>query len=333
MWKCGSCATLMAGLAAVMTGVGGACAETQESLAKPGNTAVLKWSGGKKAVFLLAFDDSCQSHVQNVIPELKKRGMVGTFYINPANGPFKGAKAVWEKELPTNPAVEFGNHTLSHAGATNAVQLDVELARCGEVIRACYPDRKWPRLVSFGRPGGVPWKVSDEEQRQALAKYNLIERPPFFGYAIHVKTTEEACKLVDQAIAMGEMGHLDFHGVGGDWLVTPLDVFTALLDKLDACKADIWVTDHISYHKYLTERATANVSVVQSDGEQIRLQLSSAADPAFYDAALTLETRVPPEWTGCQVIQGEARSEAQPIQGVVRYAVVPGKDEIVLKKR
>ena len=38
------------------------------------------------------------------------------------------------------------------------------------------------------------------------------------------------------AVANGEMGHNDMHGVGGDWLSTPLDWFTALLDKLEAEK-------------------------------------------------------------------------------------------------
>ena len=311
----------------------GYVAAAETSLSTPSDTVVLKWKDGKKAVFLLAFDDSCQSHVKNAIPELQKRGMVGTFYINPGNGPFQNERQAWEKALPKNPAVVYGNHTFKHQGATNAVQLDVELSKCDAVIRACYPDRNQPCLVSFGRPGGVPWTVGEEEKKQALAKYNLIERPSFFGYPMHIKTAEAVCGLVDKAIAKGDMGHLDFHGVGGDWLTIPMDAFRALLDKLDACRNDVWVADHISYHKYLTERGSAKVGVVQSDKDQIRLALSCAADPALYDAALTLETHVPAEWKSCQVVQGRAQTEVQAVQGVVRYAAVPGKDEIVLNKR
>ncbi len=317
--------------AAMLAGCVATAAES--ALLQPSDTAVLKWKDGKKAVFLLAFDDSCQSHVKSAIPELRRRGMVGTFYINPGNGPFQNERQAWEQELPKDPAVVFGNHTFKHQGATNAVQLDLELARCEAVIRACHPERARPFLVSFGQPGGVPWTVSKDEQSAALAKYNLIERPPFFGYPIHVKTAEAVCRLVDQAIAKGDMGHHDSHGVGGDWLVTPLEVFTALLDKLDACRGEVWVTDHITYHKYLTERGSAAVKVVQSDKAQIRLQLACAADPALYDTALTLETRVPADWTSCRVAQGPSRAEVQAVQGVVRYAAVPGTDEIVLEKR
>ena len=321
------CVALMVG-AALTTWCGDARTE-----ARPGDTRVLKWKDGKKAVFLLAFDDSCQSHVRQAIPELRKRGMVGTFYINPGKGPFQNERNAWEKELPKDPAVVYGNHTFSHVGATNAAQLDVELARCSAVIQTCYSERKKPYLLSFGRPGGVPWTVSDEEKKAALAKYHLIERPSFFGYPFHVKTAEEVCTLVDTALAKGEVGHLDSHGVGGDWLVTPLGVFTALLDKLEACRSEVWVTDHITCHTYQTERDSANVQVLQAGDGPLRLRLTCEADPVFYAAPLTLETRVPSEWTRCRVVQGKSSADLPVTGGIVRYEAVPGALEIAIAKK
>ena len=300
---------------------------------KAGETEVLKWKDGKKAVFLLAFDDGCESHRKTAIPLLSQYGMVGTFYVNQGRPQYRNALAVWEKELPANPAMVYGNHTFTHAGATNAAQLDVELSRSAEAIQACYPGRKQPFLVSFGRPGGVPWKVSEEEKKAALAKYHLIERPAFFSFPFHVKTTDEVVGLVDKAIAKGDMGHLDFHGVGGDWLVTPTDMFTALLNKLAACKDQVWVTDHITYHKYLAERESAQVKVLQADKKQIRIQLSSLAAQELYDTALTLETCVPPEWKACQVEQGTLRSEHTVVNGAVRYGGVPNAGVITLRPK
>lgn len=298
---------------------------------KNGETAVLKWKDGKKAVFLMGFDDGCESHIKTAIPLLHQHGMVGTFYLNQGTSYFRNVAEVWNKTMPADPAVVYGNHTFTHVGATNAAQLDVELSRSAEAIQACYPKRKQPCLVSFARPGGVPWTVSDEEKKAALAKYHLIERPPFFSYPFHVKTTDEVVGLVDKAIAKGDMGHLDFHGVGGDWLVTPTDVFTALLDKLAACKDQVWVTDHITYHKYLAERDSAQVKVLQADKEQIRIQLSSQLAQELYDTALTLETRVPLEWKTCQVEQGTKQSEHPVVNGVVRYDGVPGAAVIVIR--
>ena len=143
----------------------------------PGATTVLKWKDGKQAVFLLMFDDSAPSAMKTVIPELKKRGMTGTFYVVPGGGPFKAAQKAWESEL-TGPGIVYANHTFTHTGATTAAQLDEELSKCNDGIARCYPGLKQPRLISFGKPGGVPWTVTKEEVSAALAKYNLIDRPP-----------------------------------------------------------------------------------------------------------------------------------------------------------
>jgi peptidoglycan/xylan/chitin deacetylase (PgdA/CDA1 family) len=55
---------------------------------KPGDTQILRWKDGKKAAFMLAFDDGCPSHLKHVIPELEKRKIPGTFYLNPAKSLF-----------------------------------------------------------------------------------------------------------------------------------------------------------------------------------------------------------------------------------------------------
>jgi peptidoglycan/xylan/chitin deacetylase (PgdA/CDA1 family) len=308
-------------------GAGGNPSQTAQS-----RTEILKWKDGKRAVFMLEFDDSCESHVKIVIPELKKRGLAGTFYINPGNGPFKHQIHAWEKEIP-GMGMEYANHTFTHVGALSVAEWDRELAKCNEEIDKCFADRKRPRLISYGTPGVKKenWRISQAEIRQAVAKYHLIERPPFFGPVIHVPATAAAMsKVVDQAIARGEMGHLDFHGVGGDWIVTPKEAFVALLDKLDSCRDQLWITDPISWHKYVTERAGAEIKLLQYDERRIRILLSCKADPVFYDLPLTLSTGVPPQWKTCVVRQGKSETKAAVSQGAVRYAAMPGSEEITI---
>jgi len=297
-----------------------------------GATKILKWQDGKQAVFMLEFDDSCESHIKNVIPELKKRGLVGTFYINPGNGPFRNKQAAWEKEVPAA-GMELANHTFTHTGALTLAVFERELALCNAEINKCFPDRKQPRLISYGPPG-VPkekWGIGNAEIKPALAKFNLIERPSFFGPPFHQKSKAEVLSMVDQTLARGEMGHLDFHGVGGDWHVTPLEWFLALLDKLEAHRSQLWITDPISWHKYLTERKAAAVTVIAADARQIRIQLSCTADPVLYDLPLTLVTRVPPEWTACLLTQGTTRTNLPAVGGMVRYPALPGPAEIALR--
>jgi peptidoglycan/xylan/chitin deacetylase (PgdA/CDA1 family) len=301
--------------------------------AAQGGTEVLKWKDGKKAVFFMAFDDSCVSQIKNAIPELKKRGFTGTFYINPGKGPFISQKDKWEKEIPAM-GMEYGNHTFTHSGAANAAEFEKELQQSNDEINKCFPDRKLPRLIGYGRPGGIPkekWGVTDQEVKQALAKHNLVERPSFYGPPIHQKTTADVLKVVDNAIAKGDMGHLDFHGVGGDWLATPMDQFIALMDKLAACREQLWVTDMISWHKYMTERTSAEVKTLESGNRQIRLQLTCKADPVLYDMPLTLATKVPMDWKQCQVTQGKTSANVMAVNGAIQYQAISGAGEILVK--
>lgn len=294
-----------------------------------GTTQVLKWKDGRKAAFFMAFDDSCPTHLKLVIPELTKRGMGGTFYVIAGGGLFKDQKA-WV-QAAREPGIELGNHTWLHKGITSAAHLDEEVVKANEAIGPYVPGRKQPRLVSFAKPGGVEWKVTDQEVKEVLARHHLIERPPFFGPPIHLKTTEEITRYVDTTIARGEAGHLDFHGVGGDWLTTPMDQFTALLDKLESCRGQLWITDAISCHKYETERKSAKVTIAQADGKQVRLSLSSQADAALYDMPLTLQSEVPAGWKKCRIGQGAKQATATAVDGIVQYDAMPGTEAIVLE--
>ncbi len=301
---------------------------------RPGATRVATWKDDRTAAFLLMFDDSVNSHITNVVPELKKRGMVGTFYINPGAGWYKAKADVWEEEIPATGMV-YGNHTMTHAGAKDAVQLEAELAGCDAAIAKAFPALKTPRLVSFGRPGvkKEQWLVTDEEVRQALAKRHLVERPSVGGRIAGVtqKTGAEILTLADQALAGGGVERILFHGVGGDWLSLPMPEFLALLDGLEARKDRLWVTDPISAHQYETERAGAEAKVIEVGAARIRVALTSKADPALYDLPLTLVTRVPAAWKQCQVTQGKAKATVAAARGEVRYDAWPGAEEITIQ--
>ncbi|MFA6288968.1 MAG: polysaccharide deacetylase family protein [Opitutaceae bacterium] len=295
-------------------------------------TRVLKWKDGKRAVFMIEFDDSAASHLTNAIPELVKRGIPGTFYINPGNGPYKSRQAEWEKAANL-PGIELANHTYTHIGGLTVEAFETEVVKCNEVLNALYPDRKQPRLISFGRPG-VPkekWGITEAQIKDVLAKNHMIERPQFIGPPFQLKTVAEMNKWVDTAIETGDMKHLVFHGVGGDWLITPLDYFAAVLDKLDANRDQLWLTTPLSWHQYLTERKTAVARELSSDKALIRIALTSEADPAFYDFPLSLATRVPADWKNVLVQQGKSSQTVPSTNGLVRYEAIPGAGEITLK--
>ncbi len=279
---------------------------------------------------MIAFDDSAPSQLKNVVPELEKRKIVGNFYLVTGNSLWANLKTKWEAAAKS-PYVAVANHTFTHKGATTPEQLDGELAKCNEMLYKLHPERKQPYLLGFGKPGGVPWTVTKEQVAEALLKHHLCDRPPFWGPPMHYKSANELVKAVDTALAKGEMGHADMHGVGGDWLVAPIEWFTALLDKLETSRDQVWVPDVVSWHQYVTERDSAAVKLLQTDKDRIRIELSCKADPALYDLPLTLSTKVPADWKSCVVAQG-AKKDTVPVRdGVVQYSAVPGGGEIVLQ--
>ncbi|CAN5769405.1 hypothetical protein BH11VER1_BH11VER1_10330 [soil metagenome] len=304
---------------------------------EPGTTRIAKWKDDKTCAFILMFDDSITSHVKNVLPELTKRGFTGTFYVNPGAGHYLGSKQVWEKDVPAA-GFELANHTFTHKGGKTPADISHEISACNEAIHATTPNLPWPRLISYGQPGGIPkenWPVSKEELSVLLKQNNLIDRPDFGarGAALTLKTGAQMLAHVDKAIADGSMECIIFHGVGGDWIATPMPVFVELLDGLVPRQDKVWITHHISAHQYATERDAATVKVVSKDAAKMTLSLTSTADPKFYDQALTLMTTVPADWKNCRVEQGKNRVETAVQNGTVRYDALPGSEAIVITKK
>ena len=298
----------------------------------PGATRIARWRDDKTAAFMLMFDDSASSQVKFAIPELVKRQMVGTFYVNAGSGQYKAFKDDWEKRIPAM-GMELANHTYTHKGATDLAKLDEEVLLCNEAILNVISGGR-PHLVSFGIPG-VPkgaWTVTNEQIAQVLGKYHLIERPPVGGHfaSIDLHGSDEMFKLVQKAIDSGGAQFVIFHGVGGDWLTEPLPDFIDLLDKLVAVRDKLWIAGHIAVHQYQTEREVASVQVTQGGGKQFKVMLSCKADPALFVAPLTLVTRVPASWKKCHIVQGTAASDAVVEQGTVRYDAVPGTLPVVI---
>lgn len=298
----------------------------------PGATRILKWKDGRRAVFMLEFDDSAPTQLEFVIPALRNHGFPGTFYINPGNGPYKNHQSAWE-QAAGYPGIELANHTYSHIGAPGLADFEHEVSRANDAIDLLYPQRKRPRLRSWARPG-VPddqWGIGEAEIRSVLARHHLVERPPFCGPPFTLRTSGEMFALVDAAIAEGEMRHLVFHGVGGDWHSTSLNDFLSLLDKLADCSGDLWLTDPLSWHKYEAERTTATLDVIAATPSALRLSLASSCDPYFYDQPLSLATRVPLSWSCVSISRGKTRIVCQARNGKVCYEAVPGAGEILLQ--
>lgn len=305
--------------------------------AADGDTRIARWRDDKAAAFVLMFDDGCVSHVKNVIPELQRRGYTGTFYINQAAGQYAANKSFWEKDVPAA-GFELANHTLSHKGGATTADIVKEITGCNDAIRAATPTKPWPRLVSWGQPGGIKkemWPITADELKGVLKDNLLISRPDFGGRGatIAFKSGPEYVAHLDKAIKAGAMECIIFHGVGGDWLAATMPQFIELLDGMDARTDKLWVTGHIPAHQYATERDAATVKVGEKSATKISLTLSCTADPKLYDQPLTLVTSVPAAWTACTVTQGKTSSEVTAKAGTLMFNALPGSEPIVITKK
>jgi peptidoglycan/xylan/chitin deacetylase (PgdA/CDA1 family) len=309
--------------------------------AQVGATRVARWKDDKKAAFLLMFDDGWPSHFQVALPELKKRGMIGTFYIVPKKGEYTKFEKTWLTDMLAAGMV-FGNHTTTHNGFQGKEDTEMEINDCTQYILKNVPGKN-PRLISFGLPGVKDYDYGGLDFRALLAQNNLIDRPDFRGHGAtyHLKTLEEYLALADKAIASGGMQYVVYHGlerIVPDWKyqdmwAVPQAIFLPFLDGLAQRRdrGDLWITDHISQHKYETERAGAQVKLLEASDKNIRLELKSAADAALYDLPLTLVTQVPDDWAKCQITQGTNKTEATAANGALKFDALTNAEAILIQ--
>jgi len=320
-----------------------ACAAAPPIAASSGGTRIARWKDDCTATFLLMFDDSYASHWQVAAPELVKRSMIATFYINPGKGEYKQAASHWETELWRQGMV-YADHTMTHQGFADLEGAEREIGDCADIIRRTVPGPR-RRLLSFGRPGLPPgrWNISPEEFAALLLRHDLIDRPTFdkHGAVYHLQTAEQMLALADRAVAAQGMEYLIIHGVERigpnvkwqDFWALKQDVFLPLLDGLQQRQAQrqLWVTDHISQHQYETERDSAELSARVAEDGSLRIELTCQADPLLYSLPLTLLTDIPRSWQAARVTQGDRDVRMVITDRVIRYDAVPGGGPIVIR--
>lgn len=308
-----------------------------------GRTRIARWKDDRTAAFLLMFDDSYPSHWQVAAPELVKRDMIATFYINPGKGEYKKFANYWEDVLWRQGMV-YADHTMTHQGFADLDGAEHEIGDCADIIRRIVPGPE-RRLLSFGKPGLPPgrWNITPEQFAALLQRHDLINRPTFdkHGAVYHWQTAEQMLALADRAIAAQGMEYLVIHGVERigsnvtwqDFWALKQDVFLPLLDGLQQRQAEqrLWITDHISQHQYETERDSADLQVRTASDGALQVELTCQADPLLYRLPLTLLTEVPGHWQAARVTQGERDLRVTVADRAIRYDAVPGGGTIVIR--
>lgn len=287
---------------------------------------------------MLNFDDGLPSHLDNAIPELLKRDIPGTFFLCPDMPQFRERQEEWEL-LHTKDGVFFGNHTMTHKGAPDIQTFTKEIMDCSTYILRVNPPSDSSPLLSYAKPGGVDnnWKISEEEHEESKLKAHLIQRVKSMNNqaGIKVHTAQEMMAIVENTLTAHSEGSVLFHGVGGDWLSVDLNEFIAFLDLLKKKESDLWLASHLDISKYDYERNHSNISSITTSKDEIQVSLQTEFDTGLYDEALTLVTRIPDDWKGCQVSYDGNEFHINASQQTISYEITPkhSKTEIILRKQ
>ncbi|MDP4239027.1 MAG: choice-of-anchor Q domain-containing protein [Bacteroidota bacterium] len=315
------------------------------------DSQVANWKDNKTAAFLLMFDDGLNSAYQVAIPELLKRNMIATLYVNPGgnkwSNPAVEGPNEWENLIPKTGMV-YADHTWTHNGAATWEIEDSEVVKCQEKIMSMFYKDGKPHLISYGQPGVTTWFSYGADLTALLAKYNLISRPTFDGHGAvyHWQTVKQMLALADKAIALKGMEYLITHGVErrvseGDpnwgfqdfWALNK-DTLRGVLDGLAVRRdrGDLWITDHISQYKYQMERDNKpTFQVLKSDNNEIQLTMTGTLDQGLYDLPLTVITQVPASWVSAYITQGAKTYSVPVVHGLATYDAYPNGTPITVK--
>lgn len=304
-------------------------------------TAIIaKWQNNAKAAFALYYDDGCYSTLKTAVPCLRKYDIPGTFYL--CTGWYKDKPAELDNWLAQvdEKIVFIGNHTVAHCGVQSYENAKEELCNNDKVLREKlgYPPNK---MLSYGRPGGCCWEITDEEEKEILDSIHSIRREhekadgSEYAGALSVKTFEDARNALDAIEVAGNNDYIVFHGIGGDWFNFPAADHEKLVQELAIRKAkhSLWVAASIDIHKYKVERDCASLSIVPTENSnEIALALSINTNPESFNTPLTIVIDAPPDWARVTISQDEAVYIVPVIDGKATFNVAPITSNISISK-
>lgn len=226
------------------------------------------WPKGKRAAIVLTYDDAMPSQLAVAIPQLDAAGLKGTFFLD-ADSLTPAEILRWRRAAKDGH--ELGNHSVNHPcpramlpraehyvtetydtrlmvaeiGVMNAVLFGIDGRTARTYALPCsqslvgggedYVDGlRGSKLVRYVRTGGDAYR-SVVADAPSLDPFGV----PSWGPVDHPDGVQ-LIAYVERVRAVGGLGVLQFHGVGGDYLEVSAQAHQQLLDHLKR-SPDVWV--------------------------------------------------------------------------------------------
>jgi len=268
--------------------------------------AIAKWYNNYDAAISLRFDDSHESHVEFVIPLLNEFNFKATFMVIPRRRSYLKYKDFWEKEVPEM-GHRLGNHTMHHRGARTLKEADYEIGETSRIIWSLYPENSKLLVFASGggeRWGGKLWKDASEDYKKIVRKYHLIDLYDGNHPSVSVSSrtsVQKLCESINDAVKLKKYQPFAFHYFGypdikdavrfvlnGYHLTYKKEKFIEFIRCLDKSREQVWVAPMVQILKYQEEYKSAQLKLIETNKNSMKMKLTVRTDPTLYDQKITI---------------------------------------------
>jgi sialate O-acetylesterase len=260
----------------------------------------MPWNGYKAAISL-TFDDGDPIHLDLVIPEMRKRGMKGTFFLIADK-----IERLEEWQKAAVEGIEIGNHSANHRHASelSADDEEYEVDGAEKFLREKFEQP----VITFA----YPFTEISTGLRARVEKNCIIARGGGWGNSIYTPVMEPdwydiRCQAsmtslgfdtykswVDAALGAGAWTVFMIHAIeGSNWFQpVPKDIFLKLLDYLKQNEKEIWTAPFGEIGAYWKAQKAVEAAVpVKKSGKY----MITWKKPVPFPAGVSLKVRVEEE--------------------------------------
>lgn len=236
----------------------------------------ITWPHHKKAVIVLTYDDGINSQLNVAVPQLDSAHLKGTFFLI---GDFD-AETIPKWRAVAKKGHELANHTIYHpcvntadnpvgsqSYTPNTIVREIGtmnnflFAVDGKTTRTfAYPctetsvggkdyvdTLRHSGLIKYARVGG-------DKDDGIITDFSKLDPLLVPSYGLEGNnSSDELISFVKNVVKKGGMGIFMFHGIGGDYIVTPAQSHRKLLAYLKKNQKDIWVATFQEAMDYIAQ--------------------------------------------------------------------------------
>lgn len=270
---------------------------------------ICTWMGDKKAAYTIGFDDARESHYLVSAPEINKRHMVGTFYINTRTlQNWQTWRSLHEE------GHEIASHTWSHYNCTELSEDDLHWELFNAKLSILHNIPAMKEVPSFSYPFGL----YNEEIKKIVALYHVSARagsglngsdlsddalmavkgisvyPPYGLRAINDSLT----KVIKKEGWMLAYFHSVSRDVPKDDYTISLESFLQYLDNIELCRDSLWIATQGQVVSYMKTRQNTvlDARIVQNKFIEVSMRMKVELHESLR-SKISFAINLPQEWT------------------------------------